>query len=328
MKEADIIIADNGSTDDSLGFLKTHYPQIIVQAFQKNYGFAQGYNMALDHLEYEYAVLLNSDVEVGKGWFRLAISFLETHKEIAALQPKILSYKDRSSFEYAGASGGFLDKHGYPFCRGRILNTIEKDKGQYDLPQQIFWASGACMFIRLKDFKEAGGFDPNFFAHQEEIDLCWRLNARGKKIVCFPQSFVYHLGGATLKKENPKKTYLNFRNNLLMLYKNLPAPYYKRIIFVRFFLDYLSALHFLLKGQFRNANSVRKARSDFFRMREQYKVVREENLLLCKIDFPDTIYRKSILRQYYFGIKRKYSQLNWFPDNFKDDIRETEKNDT
>jgi GT2 family glycosyltransferase len=167
LDEADVIVADNGSTDDSLAFLKIHYPTIIIQALEKNYGFAEGYNRALDGLDYEYAVLLNSDVEVTPDWFRLAIDYLETHKEITALQPKLLSYKDKFSFEYAGASGGFIDRNGYPFCRGRILNTIEIDKGQYDNPVQLFWASGACLFIRLKDFKEAGGLDANFFAHQE-----------------------------------------------------------------------------------------------------------------------------------------------------------------
>ncbi|MDR0680713.1 MAG: glycosyltransferase family 2 protein [Dysgonamonadaceae bacterium] len=308
-EDADIIVADNGSTDDSLTFLKTHYPNINVREFEKNYGFAAGYNRALADLQYEYVVLLNSDVEVKKDWFRLAIDYLETNKNITALQPKILSYKDYSLFEYAGACGGFLDKHGFPFCRGRILNTIEVDEGQYDTLQQIFWASGACLFIRLKDFKEAGGFDPLFFAHQEEIDLCWRLNARGKKIVCLPQSCVYHVGGATLGKGDPQKTYLNFRNNLLMLYKNLPNPYYKKVMFARFFWDYLSALHFLLKGQFLNAMAIHKARKDFFLSKTKYKAERAQNLKMSLRELPDTIYAKSIIGQYYFKNKKKYKDL-------------------
>jgi GT2 family glycosyltransferase len=308
-EEADIIVADNGSTDDSLEFLKTHYPDLNVLVFEKNRGFAEGYNRALSGLQHEYAVLLNSDVEVGKDWFRFAVDYLESHKEVTALQPKILSYKDKTAFEYAGACGGFLDKHGYPFCRGRILNTIETDEGQYDTPLQIFWASGACLFIRLKDFKEAGGFDARFFAHQEEIDLCWRLNVRGKKIVCLPQSRVYHVGGATLDKENPQKTYLNFRNNLLMLYKNLPDPDYKKIRLTRFFLDYLSALHFLLKGQVENARAIYNARKEFSRLKTEYKAEREKNRALSLKELPDTIYQKSIIVQYYFKNKKKYKEL-------------------
>lgn len=308
-ENVDVIVADNGSTDDSLMFLQTHYPDIKVQKFEKNYGFAEGYNRALAGLQYEYAVLLNSDVEVKKDWFRPAIDYLETNKDITALQPKILSYKDSSLFEYAGACGGFLDKHGYPFCRGRILNTIETDEGQYDTPQQIFWASGACLFIRLKDFKEAGGFDSQFFAHQEEIDLCWRLNARGKKIVCLPQSCIYHVGGATLGKEDSRKTYLNFRNNLLMLYKNLPNPCYKKVMFARFFWDYLSALHFLLKGQFFNAMAIPKARKDFFLSKTKYKAERAQNLKMSSGKLPDTIYPKSIIWQYYFKNKKKYKDF-------------------
>jgi GT2 family glycosyltransferase len=308
-EEADILVADNGSTDDSLAFLEAHYPDVIRHPLDVNYGFAEGYNLALADLNYEYVVLLNSDVEVGKDWFRLAIDYLETHKNITALQPKILSHKDKSLFEYAGACGGFLDKYGYPFCRGRILNTIEADERQYDTPKFILWASGACLFIRLKDFKEADGFDPDFFAHQEEIDLCWRLNARGKKIICLPQSVVYHVGGATLDKENPQKTYLNFRNNLLMLYKNLPNPYYYKVMFVRCFLDYLSAFHFLIQGQFRNAVAIYDARKDFNLIKTNYKTVRKENLKLSRIKLPDILFQKSIIWEYYFKNKKKYSQL-------------------
>jgi GT2 family glycosyltransferase len=308
MEEADLIVVDNGSTDDSVEFLKTHYPQIIIQALNKNYGFAEGYNRALEPLHYEFVVLLNSDVETGKDWFRPAIHYMKTHPDIAALQPKILSYNDKSFFEYAGACGGFMDAHGYPFCRGRILNRIEPDRGQYDHPIPIFWASGACLFIRLDDFRKAGGFDANFFAHQEEIDLCWRLNARGRKIVCLPQSVVYHVGGATLA-QNHKKTYLNFRNNLLMLYKNLPSSRYKKVMFVRFFLDNLSALHFLLKGQGRNTLSVWKAWRDFYRLKQEYISVRQTNVFFSKREFPDTILPKSIIWQYYFRNRKKYDQL-------------------
>ena len=306
--EADIIVADNGSTDDSIPFLQMQYPSIIVHALDRNYGFAEGYNRAFADLDYQYGVLLNSDVEVSPDWMRVAIDYLETHPDVTALQPKIRSYRNPAFFEYAGACGGFLDRNGYPFCRGRILNTIEIDDGQYDEPIRIFWASGACLFIRLQDFKEAGGLDSRFFAHQEEIDLCWRLNARGKKIVCLPQSVVYHAGAATLEKNNPQKEYLNFRNNLLMLYKNLPHPYYARIVRIRFFLDYLSAVYCLLKGQWANARAICKARRDFRRMKAHYRSVRRENLEHSRIEIPETMLKQSLIWEYYISGKKKFSQ--------------------
>ena len=306
--EADIIVADNGSTDDSIHFLQTHYPSVMIQELYWNYGFAEGYNQALATLDYKYVVLLNSDVEVSPDWLSLAIDYLETHPNVTALQPKIRSYHNPALFEYAGACGGFLDKNGYPFCRGRILNTVEIDSGQYDDPIKIFWASGACLFIRLQDFKEAGGLDARFFAHQEEIDLCWRLNARGKQIVCLPQSVVYHVGGATLEKSDPQKNYLNFRNNLLMLYKNLPTPYYSRTMRRRFFLDCLSTAHYFVKGQWANAWAVCKARRDFLRMKVQYQTIREENLEQSVIEIPDTLLQQNLIVKYYIKGKKKFSQ--------------------
>ncbi|GHT10196.1 glycosyl transferase [Bacteroidia bacterium] len=297
---AEIIVADNGSTDSSLSFLETHYPEIGRIVLDKNYGFAEGYNQALAQLSNEYVVLLNSDVEVSENWLTTAIDYLEIHPETAALQPKILAFNDKSAFEYAGAAGGFMDMYGYPFCRGRIFTTIEKDNGQYDNPIEVLWASGACLFIRLKDYREAGGLDKYFFAHQEEIDLCWRLRARGKKIVCLPQSVVYHVGGATLKMEHPRKTFLNFRNNLLMLYKNLPEKYYKQVMLFRFFADYPAALQFLLKGHPANAFSVIKARWDFNKQKKNYQTVRKENLSKTTTDdFPPEILKKSLLWEYY-----------------------------
>ncbi|MDR1526843.1 MAG: glycosyltransferase family 2 protein [Dysgonamonadaceae bacterium] len=306
--EADIIVADNGSTDDSIAFVKNQYPSVIVQALGWNYGFAEGYNRALADLNYPYVVLLNSDVEVTPDWLRTGIDYLEAHDNVAALQPKILSYRNKTLFEYAGACGGFLDKNGYPFCRGRILNRIEPDAGQYDDVLPVFWATGACLFIRLQEFKDAGGFDAAFFAHQEEIDLCWRLNACGKQIVCLPQSVVYHVGGATLEKANPQKDYLNFRNNLLMLYKNLPDPYYSKVMRKRFFLDYLSAIHCLLKGECHNAWAICKARRDFLRMKAQYQAVRNENLKQNPIGIPDTMLPQSLIWSYYLNGKKKFSE--------------------
>jgi len=306
---AEIIIADNGSTDDSLSFLINRYPQIRRIIFDENYGFAEGYNRALSHLNHEYVVLLNSDVEVTDRWLETALEFLDTHPEVAALQPKLLDYKDKTAFEYAGASGGFLDIYGYPFCRGRILAAIEKDQGQYDDPVEVFWATGACLFIRLKDYKEAGGLDKNFFAHQEEIDLCWRLKARGKKIVCFPRSVVYHVGGATLKVEDPRKTFLNFRNNLLMVYKNLPEKQYRKVMLFRLFFDHLAALHFLLKGYPANALSVLKALRDFNRQKKNYRTVRKENLEKTVDELPSGVLSQSILWKYYIKNQRKYRQI-------------------
>jgi GT2 family glycosyltransferase len=308
---ADIIVADNGSTDGSLLFLEKWYPSVRLIRLDENYGFAEGYNKALSQLDYEYVVLLNSDVEVTSGWLTTAIDYLDANPETVALQPKILAYNKNSVFEYAGAAGGFFDMYGYPFCRGRIFTTTEKDTGQYDTLTEVLWASGACLFIRLKDYKEAGGLDAYFFAHQEEIDLCWRLRARGKKIVCLPQSVVYHVGGGTLKMEHPHKTFLNFRNNLLMLYKNLPEKYYKKVMFCRFFLDYAAALQFLLKGYPKNTISVVKARRDFQRQKKNYRIIRAENLKkTAKDDFPSGILRKSLLWEYYIKGKKKYDLLN------------------
>jgi len=311
-ESAEIIIADNGSTDDSVSFLAARYPQIRRILLDKNYGFAEGYNRALSQLEHEYVVLLNSDVEVGEHWLETAIDYLDAHQEVAALQPKLLDYKDKTSFEYAGASGGFIDIYGYPFCRGRIFTTVEKDESQYDNPAKVFWATGACLFIRLKDYHETGGLDKNFFAHQEEIDLCWRLKARGKKIVCLPQSAVYHVGGATLKMEHPRKTFLNFRNNLLMVYKNLPEKYYGKVMFLRLFLDYLAALQFLLKGYPANAWSVVKARRDFNRQKKDYQSIRKENLEKTIDELPSGLLLRSLLWSYYIKNQKTYKQI--FPD--------------
>jgi GT2 family glycosyltransferase len=306
LDSADIIVADNGSTDASLLFIKEHYPVIRCIAFDKNYGFAEGYNKALSPLQYDYVVLLNSDVEVSRDWLKLAINYLNVNQDVVAVQPKLLSLRDKSSFEYAGAAGGFLDMYGYPFCRGRIFTEIEKDTGQYEDVVNVLWGSGACLIIRLEEFKKAGGFDSYFFAHQEEIDLCWRLRARGKRIVCLPSSIVYHLGGATLKMEHPWKTFLNFRNNLLMLYKNLPDKYYKKVMYCRFFLDYLAALYFLLKGHPSNACSVIKARRDFNCQKANYIHIRKENLEQTINDLPLEMMRKNLLWEYHIRRRKSY----------------------
>ena len=247
---AKIYVADNGSTDASVDMLRQEFPDVHLIILKENLGFAEGYNLALQQVSAEYVMLLNSDVEVTEHWLVPLVSYMDAHPEVAACQPKIRSWRQKELFEYAGAAGGFIDRYGYPFCRGRIMSAVEKDNGQYDTVVPVFWATGAALFIRRKDYLDAGGLDGRFFAHMEEIDLCWRLRARGRMLVCVPQSTVYHVGGATLKKENPHKTFLNFRNNLVMLYKNLPQEELGPVMRVRAVLDYVAALSFLLKGSF------------------------------------------------------------------------------
>lgn len=307
--DCEVVVADNASSDDSVAFLSASYPEIPLILLDKNYGFAEGYNKALQQIDSEYVVLLNSDVETTENWLQTLVSYLELHPETAAAQPKILSYNNKQKFEYAGASGGFIDYYGYPFCRGRILDTVEKDKGQYDSETSVFWATGACFCIRRKDYIEAGGLDGRFFAHMEEIDLCWRLNARGRKVACIPSSAVYHVGGASLSKENPRKTYLNFRNNLLMLYKNAPDANLSKIFFTRYVLDALAYAHLIVQGNLGNAKSIMEAHKDFLKMRPLYKEIRKENLSKAKIKRIPEILNGSILWKYYFKGKRTYDDI-------------------
>ena len=244
----EVIVADNGSTDDSISFLETHYPGIRIIRFTENYGFAKGYNETLKQVQTDYYLLLNSDVEVPANWLQPMVNLLESDKDIAACQPKILSYKNKTTFEYAGAAGGWLDKYGYPFAKGRVFDITEEDKGQYDQTEPIFWASGASLFIRPAIFNKMKGFDEYFFAHQEEIDLCWRIQLAGYKIYSCPASIVYHVGGGTLPRGNSLKTYLNFRNNRIMMSKNLPFAKKLWVMPVRNFLDTISAWKGLLTG--------------------------------------------------------------------------------
>ena len=239
---ADIIVADNDSKDDSLALLKAEFPTVHTIILDKNYGFAGGYNRALEQVDYEYYMLLNSDVEVTEGWMERLVDFMDANPEVAACQPKLRAEHSRDMFEYAGASGGYIDRYGYPFCRGRVFDTVEKDQGQYDDPCEVMWATGAALMIRREDYWRVGGLDARFFAHCEEIDLCWRLCNLGRKIYCVPQSVVYHVGGGTLPKGNPMKTFLNFRNNLTMLYKNLPEAELAHVMRVRRVLDYVAAV--------------------------------------------------------------------------------------
>jgi GT2 family glycosyltransferase len=271
----------------------------------ENYGFADGYNRAIAQVDAEYVVLLNSDVEVTHGWLDTLLDYARTHEEVVALQPKVLSWHDKKRFEHAGAAGGMLDYLGYPYCRGRFLTHLEEDNGQYDDPMQVFWATGACMLIRRDIYMKEGGLDAEFFAHQEEIDLCWRLNCRGYKVMAVPQSVVYHVGGGTLEYESPRKTFLNFRNNLLMLYKNLPTAKWLLVMLIRMPLDYVAALQMLCSSKLLNAKEVLKARCAFWKLRTKYKNTKEYNLRKAKTPFPNTISLRSIIFDYYLFGKRK-----------------------
>ena len=276
---ADIIVADNGSTDNSIEFLKTNFPDVKIIEFKENYGYAEGYNRAIAATDYEYTVLLNSDVLVPNNWLAPLYDYCQEHPNVGAVQPKILSQSNRSQFEYAGACGGYLDKLGFPYCRGRIFSTIEEDEGQYDSIENIFWASGAALFVRTEVYKKAGGLDKEFFAHMEEIDLCWRIHLLGFEVKVIPDSWVFHLGGGSLPASNPRKTYLNFRNNLLLLHKNLPDSVRGKVLFKRRLYDALAYFMFLFKLDFPNANAILNAHKDFKKMRRNYKVFPSKNLL-------------------------------------------------
>lgn len=297
---AKIIVADNASTDDSLLWLQEKYPNVHIISNDKNYGFAGGYNVALQQVESEYYCLLNSDIEVSEGWLDKIIDFMDKNQEIGICQPKIISYYQKEHFEYAGAAGGYIDKYGYPFCRGRIFNEIEIDQAQYNDICEIFWASGACMFVRSKLYHQLGGLDATFFAHMEEIDFCWRAKRNGHQVVYYPYSTIYHVGGGTLPKKSSRKTYLNFRNNMLLLYKNLPQNELNKVFFIRFWLDILAAIFFFLSSGWGDFAAVFKARKDFKNIKSQYKNQR-------RISPPQKvgqIYQKSILWQYHVkGIK-------------------------
>jgi len=302
-----VVVADNASTDDSVSFLRENFPSVEIILNQENGGFAKGYNSALKKVQADYFVLLNSDVEVSAGWIEPVITLMEQDKNIAACQPKILSEKDRDHFEYAGACGGWIDKLGYPFSRGRVLDHIEADHGQYNDAALCFWASGAAMFVRPEIFFLLGGFDEYFFAHQEEIDLCWRMQLSGYKVFVQPASVVYHVGGGTLPKSNSKKTFLNFRNNLIMIFKNEPAGRLWWLLPKRFFLDNLAAWKGLLSGDGGYFVAVIKARLAFlkwiFTARKRSPVVRSGKK--CT----KGVYPGSILWQYYIKKKRTFSEI-------------------
>lgn len=301
-----VIVVDNGSDDDSLEVLRNEFPEVETIAFDKNLGFAAGYNKAIEMTRYPYTVLLNSDVRTSQGWLRPLYDFMESHPEVGAIQPKLLSDSDPTSFEYAGACGGFIDRNGYPYCRGRIFADCERDNGQYDTVADIFWATGACLMVRSELYLRVGGLDSRFFAHMEEIDLCWRILLSGHSIKAVPDSKVYHLGGGSLPSSNPRKTYLNFRNNLLMLHKNLPDSVRAPKLFKRRLLDTIAWAKFVATLDFKNAAAIVRAHRDFARMRREYNIHPDRNLLGER---PDT--RINILTSYYLKRKHRYSELSF-----------------
>lgn len=307
--DADIYIADNASTDNSVEMLRAEFPMCKLILFDCNWGFAEGYNKALKQIDADYFILLNSDIEVTEGWLKPIISYMDANPDVAACQPKIISIHNRRCFEYAGACGGFVDKYGYPFCRGRIFDAVEEDNGQYDSIIDVLWATGAALVIRKNDYESVGGLDARFFAHNEEIDLCWRLRIMGRRICCVPQSVVYHVGGGTLPKGNPRKTYLNFRNNLTMLYKCLPEKELKTVMRMRCLLDYVAALQMLLKGNWGDFKAVVKARRDYNRWKADFTADRDAIHKNTKCDIVTEQIPISILWQYYFKGIKKYSDL-------------------
>lgn len=304
-----IIVGDNASTDDSIIFLKEQFPQIVIIENDHNYGFAGGYNKVLERVNADYFVLLNSDVEVPNDWIKPVIALMQSDERIAAAQPKIKWQKDKTQFEYAGAAGGFIDLHAYPFCRGRIFDEVEYDSNQYNEDIDIFWASGAAFFIKSKAWKEVNGLDADLFAHMEEIDLCWRLKNLGYRVVCCTAAEVYHVGGGTLNANNPYKTYLNFRNNLIIMQKNLPkADAYFRI-FIRFWLDFAAWLQFLLAGKTKFCLAISKAHYHFLKDIKQN--ARKRTVKQTPLLQHSGVYKSSIVYSYFIAKIKRFSELRW-----------------
>lgn len=306
--DATVYVADNASTDGSVDMLRREFPDVRLIVLDRNYGFAEGYNRALRQISAEYYLLLNSDIEVDHHWLTPMVEFMDVHSDVAACQPKLLSIFDRDCFEYAGAAGGFIDRYGYPYCRGRVFDTVECDNGQYDYVQELHWATGAALMIRSADYWAVGGLDGRFFAHNEEIDLCWRLRIMGHRIVCIPDSTVYHVGGGTLPKSNPRKTFLNFRNNLTMLYKCLPDSELDRVMLVRFFLDWIAAFEMLLlKRSWGDFKAVVSARIAFRRWRKDFTADRRRIQSARVGEAP--LSPMSVLWQYYAKGRKVFSKL-------------------
>jgi GT2 family glycosyltransferase len=308
-EETILYVADNGSTDGSADWICKNHKDVKLIRLDKNHGFAQGYNLAFEHIDAQYYVLLNSDIVVTEGWLKPLIEYLDLNPDVASCQPKILSYHNRDYFEYAGAAGGFIDKYGYPLCRGRILNHIEKDTGQYDNTTDIFWSTGACMVVRSAAWKKCGGFDADFFAHMEEIDLCWRFHSSGYRVSFISGSKVFHIGGGTLPYTSPFKTYLNFRNSLYLLFKNLPDNKIKKVLLLRKLLDGMAALFFLVKGQFRSVRAVWKAHIEYYRHLNKLKKKRDTIRSICGNEHVGLILNKCIVFEFYIKGKKTFNSL-------------------
>jgi len=313
---AEIIIADNASSDDSIDYLKQNHPAIQIIQLQKNHGFALGYNLALKEVKADFYILLNSDIEVTENWIGPVLDLIQQDPLIAACQPKIRSYKEPDKFEYAGAGGGFIDKYGYPFCQGRLFQSLEKDIGQYDQAREVFWATGACMFVRAEVFHKLGGFDDDFFAHMEEIDFCWRAKNQGYKIMYCPDSTIFHIGGGTLPKNNWRKTYLNIRNNIIMLFKNLESERLVRVLAARIFLDYVAAFKFLIDGGFKDMAAVIEAHFYFWKNLPRLRKKREK----IPHHRVSQIYWGNVVIQHYLHRKKSFQELD--PDRFTPDPEE------
>ncbi len=309
-EEATVYVADNASTDDSVALLKAQFPEVKLILLDRNWGFADGYNKALEQVEAQYYLLLNSDIEVSPHWLTPMLRFMDAHEDVAACQPKLRSVAEPEKFEYAGGSGGYIDRYGYPFCRGRLFDSIEQDKGQYDDAADVLWATGAALLVRARIYKEVGGLDGRFFAHSEEIDMCWRIRLRGYRVVCLPESVVYHVGGGTLPKANPMKTFLNFRNNLTMLYKCLPENELRSVMRWRWVLDYLAAWEMLLlKRNLGDFKAVFRARRAFKRWKKDFEADRKEIQSVRRINEIPEQRRFSLLWQYYVRGRKRFSDL-------------------
>lgn len=303
---ADVIVADNASTDDSVSFLKENHPEVEIIRNEDNGGFSRGYNQALGRIKADYYILLNSDIRVTENWIEPVIELMESDKCIGACQPKIRSFVNPEEFEYAGAAGGFIDKYGYPFCQGRLFQTLEKDRGQYNDATEIFWATGACMFVRADLYHSLGGLDEDFFAHMEEIDFCWRLKNAGFKVMYCPSSIIYHVGGGTLPKSSSRKTYLNFRNNSFLMYKNLPKDRLLRVFIARYFLDAVASLKFLLQGGFKDFTAVLRAHASFWRNHAKFKKKRAG----YKHNYVSQVYQSNIAVDYFLKRKTRFTDLD------------------
>ena len=312
LESIEVIVADNGSTDDSVVFMKKTFPQIRLIEMDRNYGFAGGYNKALELVEADIFCLLNSDVRVTKNWIKPVLEIFETQQDVVAVQPKILSDRDWSRFEHAGAAGGFIDKYGYPFCRGRIMNAIEYDRGQHNMQTDIFWASGACLFIRADIFRQNGGFDADYFAHMEEIDLCWRLKNQGHRIIYTPKSKIFHYGGATLEYNNPHKLFLNFRNSLWTLYKNYTGNWLRLMMIRRMLIDTSAFFKFILTFDFKNAFVVVKAHRAFYTSKSELKLKRKALQTQVTQRKHHEMLEESIVLDFFLNSRKTFQDLKKF----------------